>query len=204
MNKKLLNAVNKPSIYKITNTFNSFLYIGSSLRTLKRWNNHLYALRHEKHDSLLLQYAFNKYGEDAFQFEVIEYIENPTKENVIAREQYWLDFYQSYERDKGYNTCRIADSPIGIKRTEENKQKISDTLKRKNRLGQIENGFKNKHHTKKNNKINSNIKKLWWANPVNRELMRKRFANPETRKRKLAALEKALAAMKVIREKNKK
>lgn len=203
MAKKLLNATNKPSIYKIVNTFNGFLYLGSSLKTLKRWNNHLYALRHGIHDSSLLQNAFNKYGEDAFRFEVLEYIDNPTKENVIAREQYWLDYYQSYERDKGYNTCRKADSPIGVERTPEHRQKISDTLKRKYRSGQIGVNFKGQHHTKKTKRLSGNKVRAWWANPKNRERMIKIFANPETRKKKLKALKKARKAQKDLRDKNK-
>jgi len=198
-NKNHFGIQPKPAVYRIFNTFNGLIYIGSSLNALKRWNKHLHDFRRNIHCSSLLQNAWNKYGEDAFKFEVIKYFKNPTKEKLISCEQHWMDYYRSYERDKGYNMCPKADSPMGIKRTEENKQKISETLKRRNRLGQIENGFKDKHHTKKNNKINSKIKKLWWSNPVNRELMRKRLANPETRKKKLAALQKALAAMKKIR-----
>jgi len=203
MNKNRFGILAKPAIYKIVNTFNGLLYIGSSLNALKRWNNHLYALRHNKHDSSLLQNAWNKYGEEAFICEVLEYVEKPTKKNMVAKEQHWLDFYQSYERAKGYNACRKADSPIGVERTPEHRKKISDTLKRKYRTGEIQVNFKGHHHTNKTKRISGNKIRLWWGQPENREKMKKIFACPETRKKKLKAVAKARKVQKDLRNKRK-
>lgn len=56
-------------VYRITCVPNGRVYIGSSLGMRKRFSEHRTALRYGRHHSLLLQRAWNKYGEDAFSFE---------------------------------------------------------------------------------------------------------------------------------------
>ena len=55
-------------IYKITNKVNKKFYIGSALDMTKREYDHRNNLRGQKHHNSHLQNAFNKYGEDAFEF----------------------------------------------------------------------------------------------------------------------------------------
>ena len=76
-----------------------------------------------KHHSDYLQNAWNKYGEDGFRFEIIEECE-AIKEVLLEREQYWLDFYQSYIRENGYNICAKAGNTMGRKASEETKKKL--------------------------------------------------------------------------------
>lgn len=59
-------------IYKIENTINSKVYVGSSNNIKVRWRKHKALLRHNKHPNQHLQNAWNKYGEDMFIFSVIE------------------------------------------------------------------------------------------------------------------------------------
>lgn len=87
-------------IYKITNTINNKVYIGQSIDVKWRWYSHKCELRHGRHGNSHLQYAWSLYGEDAFNFEVLE--ECP-KEDLNIREQYYIDLYDSYNNDKGYN-----------------------------------------------------------------------------------------------------
>ena len=110
-------------IYKIVNTQNGKLYIGSAININRRWNEHKSELRGNKHHSPRLQNSYNKYGEENFIFEIIEEIED--KEKLIEREQYWLDYYKSYDKKRGFNICLNARSCLGVERTEEYKQKIS-------------------------------------------------------------------------------
>ena len=92
-------------------------------------------LRKNKHHSRYLQSAYNKYGEDAFVFE--SYLFCPIEE-LIPLEQYLMDYYQS-----DYNIRKIADSNYGLKRTDEQKQNISNSLKgRKLSSAHIENSRK--------------------------------------------------------------
>jgi group I intron endonuclease len=119
---------NKSGIYMILNTVNNKKYIGSTSRTLKqRKAEHVSDLRNNKHHSDHLQKSYNKYGEDSFEFIVIEYIEDKSK--LIEREQLWIDYYHSTNGKHGYNVRKIAESNLGIKRTEQYKQNMRDVKK---------------------------------------------------------------------------
>ena len=67
-------------IYSITNTLNNKRYIGYSIDIQRRWATHKRDLKNNKHENDHLQKAYNKYGEDAFKFEIIE---ECTKENTL-------------------------------------------------------------------------------------------------------------------------
>ena len=62
------------SVYKITNKINGKIYIGSSIRVEKRWQQHINASKNMNSNSYNypLQKAFRKYGIDNFIFEVIK------------------------------------------------------------------------------------------------------------------------------------
>jgi len=102
-------------IYQIKNTLNNNRYIGSTANIQRRWNAHLNMLRRKHHGNSHLQRAFNKYGEEAFIFEVLEKVE---PENLIEHEQYFLDIQKPE-----YNILLTAGSSLGYRHTEEAKQK---------------------------------------------------------------------------------
>jgi len=90
-------------IYKITNTKNGKFYIGSSVNIQKRWNAHKRALRKNKHENILLQRSWNKYGEEYFQFEIIE-----ETNDVLLQEQHYLDELKPYDPKIGFNIGKQA------------------------------------------------------------------------------------------------
>lgn len=110
-------------IYKITNIITNKIYIGSASYYDKRIGTHIHRLRKNDHDNMYLQNAYNKYGESSFEFEIIEHCE---KDNLLEKEQYWLDYYKSYDRENGYNLVKIAGSNRGYKMTEESRKRVSD------------------------------------------------------------------------------
>lgn len=112
-------------IYLIKNLQNNKVYVGSAVNVSRRWKEHKKDLVKRKHHSCLLQRAWDKYGEQNFKFEILEEVSNP--EHLLAYEQVYLDYYKSYEDDKGYNICKTAGSHYGLKRSEETKQKISES-----------------------------------------------------------------------------
>lgn len=71
--------------YKIENLLTGDLYIGSTNNFLKRQQYHKAALRKGIHHSIVLQRAWNKYGEEAFEFLVIETY--TTRAEAFANEQ---------------------------------------------------------------------------------------------------------------------
>lgn len=93
-------------IYKIENIIDGKIYIGSSKNIELRWHQHKYCLYKNKHHSILLQRAWNKYGKENFEFSVVE---ECSEEDLLIREQYYLDLYKSYDRNIGYNISITAN-----------------------------------------------------------------------------------------------
>lgn len=79
----------KSGIYTITNEIKGKGYVGSSINIPSRWASHKSSLRRGKHRNTLLQNAWNKYGESAFRFDVLEEVADIAK--LKQREQIWLD-----------------------------------------------------------------------------------------------------------------
>lgn len=117
---------NVSGIYSITHVRSKRRYIGSSKDMHQRWMNHRSKLRGNRHDSKYLQNAWNRYGEIAFVFEVIEVTLNePTI--LVAREQYWIEKYSK----KLFNCRRIAEQFSGEwYRTEESLETRQNASKR--------------------------------------------------------------------------
>ena len=94
----MLNVV--CGIYEILNTINNKKYIGQSKDIHTRWTIHRYELRKNNHHNEYLQRAWNKYGENAFQFNILEIC----PQNMLDdRECYYIHLYNTVHRDCGYN-----------------------------------------------------------------------------------------------------
>jgi group I intron endonuclease len=117
---------NEPAVYKIKCLINDKIYIGSSVNLRNRINRHYNDLVKQKHTSKHLQNAFNLYGNENFIVEVLEFCD---RETLIQKEQFFLDKLKPWDRLIGYNTCEIAGLPSKRKLTEEQKAKISKSLK---------------------------------------------------------------------------
>jgi group I intron endonuclease len=114
-------------IYKIESA-DGKVYIGSAVNIDRRWQAHKYELRRKTHHSQHLQNAWNKHGEEYFTFSIIELVAD--KSRLLYYEQIWLDIlFQSLERDEIYNIAIIAGSSLGVKRSEEFKQRVSEANK---------------------------------------------------------------------------
>ena len=97
----------RSGIYKIENTATGSCYVGSAVHIQKRWGSHRHSLRNHKKSPPKLQRAWDKYGEHAFLFSVIEYC---PVESLLMREQFHID-----ELQPRYNTRTLADSNLGVK-----------------------------------------------------------------------------------------
>lgn len=114
-------------IYSICNTVNGKVYIGSTCNLSVRRSRHFRDLRSQTHANAHLQRAFNKHGESAFTFKIIERVDDVSL--LIAREQFWID---SESVSKAlYNLSPAAGSQLGIKRSDETKARMSESLKGK-------------------------------------------------------------------------
>jgi len=117
-------------IYAITNTRNGKIYIGSTINFENRWGHHRDDLRHGHHHNSHLQHAWNKYGEKAFEFGVLEYLDN--LDELVKAEQFWMDIYREENREL-YNIGECAKVPFrGQAHTEESIQRMRAAQKGKN------------------------------------------------------------------------
>lgn len=114
----------KIGIYQIINIINNKKYIGSSIDMYKRWTEHKRHLRRNKHHSIALQRAWNKYKEESFIFEVIE--ELSSIEFLKAKEQNYLNQFKPE-----YNTSKSSICPmLGRKHSQETIQKFKQRPKK--------------------------------------------------------------------------
>lgn len=91
----IMTANRVSGIYTITNKVTGKLYLGESLDIYRRWHDeHIPQLRKNCHYNKELQKDFNEYGEENFNFEILErYSEdNPitTKARILILEGYFI------------------------------------------------------------------------------------------------------------------
>lgn len=90
-------------IYKVTNLINNKVYIGQTKYTAEwRWQTHLrdaFNIDSENYN-VIFHKAIRKYGIENFK---VEEIEQCTTKCLSTKEQYWISYYDSFNKDKGYN-----------------------------------------------------------------------------------------------------
>jgi group I intron endonuclease len=90
-------------------------------------------LNNNNHDNDFLQKSWNKHGEDYFLFEVLELV---SVDNILVREQFFLDKIDWGNRNESYNLCVTAGNMLGFKHSDKTKLKMSNSkLNNKNSLG---------------------------------------------------------------------
>lgn len=75
-------------IYLIRCKETNKVYVGSSKNIERRWQQHRSMLSKNAHHSTKLQYAWNKYGEMAFEFEIAEEVVDGF---LLVVEQAWIN-----------------------------------------------------------------------------------------------------------------
>jgi group I intron endonuclease len=115
-------------VYEIYCSASQASYIGSARCLAKRKINHLALLRNGKHTSIHFQRAWDKYGEESFDFRVIEFCD---ADSLLEREQYYLDTLCPK-----LNVSKVAGASFkGRHHTAESRLKISIKGKERMRKG---------------------------------------------------------------------
>lgn len=97
-------------IYLIRNLVNNKVYIGQTKVNFEtRSYQHFNSLRKNKHESSVLQYAYNKYGDSNFRFEEVESLSDETLLN--EKEIYYINEYKSLINENGYNILSGGNNP---------------------------------------------------------------------------------------------
>lgn len=94
-------------IYKIINLLNNKFYVGSAVNLQRRRARHFSELRNKKHSNKHLQAAWDKYGEAAFIFVVVERVKDTN--TLLSVENKWLKKHVG--KDYCYNLGVDATAP---------------------------------------------------------------------------------------------
>lgn len=126
-------------IYKIENLIGNKIYVGQSRNIKDRFKNHKGELRLGKHHNSYLQFAWNKYGEENFRFEILEIC---SIELLDFCEIKWISELNTLDNKFGYNL--VSGGNLNKILSEEHKRKISKNMPDFNGEN---NPFFNKKHT---------------------------------------------------------
>lgn len=129
--KSLMEFSEIRGVYIIWNRLRNKCYVGSSIGIGGRWLVHRNELRNRKHNKKL-QNSYNKHGESAFQFHILEICED--LEILKHRENWWIQELDSFHN--GYNGYPTAFGGMeSFMYTDEMKLKQSNALKKAHREG---------------------------------------------------------------------
>lgn len=146
----------KSGIYVIVNLKNGKKYLGSAKKLERRFKYHFYMLARNMHSNKHLQNAFNKFGENNFEFKIIEFC---NKESCLNIEQKYLDeiFSMINHDDFYYNIAKNATSPmLGLKLSPEACLKVSKAFKGKSHTEEAKEKNRQAHLGKKHTEESKN------------------------------------------------
>lgn len=98
-------------VYQIRCVPTGKVYVGSAMNLQKRWDEHRRSLRRGDHGNTYLQNAWNKYGEENFEFAVLEFA---NVSDLLRAEQEWIDSTGCVDKEIGFNIRPSAESPGGV------------------------------------------------------------------------------------------
>ena len=108
------NQGDRAGIYKITNIKNGRVYYGSTSRFKTRAYSHKNDLLKNRHRNTFLQNDYNKCGEEAFIFEILDVLEGEQKLRIENEQAYLNEFYDNQKNC--YNLSPTAgESRLGSK-----------------------------------------------------------------------------------------
>ena len=116
-------------VYCLFNLYNDKYYIGSSINISKRVWEHFNTLTKQTHHNRHLQRAYNKYPNYFIGFVLEDVLR---AEDLLTKEQYWIDRLDATNHSVAYNICPIAGSSLGVKHSEETRKKLSNLKKGEN------------------------------------------------------------------------
>lgn len=113
-----------PGVYLLRNMATFDMYVGSTNNLSQRKRTHFYDLRHNRYTNPPMQESYNQYGEDVFDFLILEFVDN--KSELINREQWWIDHIKPT-----FNINLIAGNviPLSAKTSKANKKR-SEAVKK--------------------------------------------------------------------------
>jgi len=96
-------------IYKLTNTESGKVYIGQTTQDpARRWRSST-GNTHGYRGTTPIAKAITSKGWEVFTKEILETLNNVTQSEIDVKEAFYIDQYDSLNRDKGYNCKSFAE-----------------------------------------------------------------------------------------------
>jgi DNA-binding HxlR family transcriptional regulator len=108
LKREYKEAPREAGIFRIANTANGKVYLGSSLNLHGPINKHRFALKMSSHINKALQADFARFGEGAFVFEIVETVkraDDPSfnaEDELSLLEEIWIEKEKPFS-ERGYN-----------------------------------------------------------------------------------------------------
>jgi len=118
-----------PQTYLITNNINGKVYVGQTVNLKKRWQSYKSSYNNQKSTSYKtsLSRAMRKYGFDNFTIEIISYYNSIVE--AKQAEIFWIAEMRNYlGKNNVYNQTSGGDGSLGLKPSDETRQKMSKSL----------------------------------------------------------------------------
>lgn len=119
------NENNISGIYCVENIENNKKYIGQSKNINDRWYKHKNELKRGVHFNDYLQKSWNKYGEEKFEFHILEYCDDT---ELDKKEIYYIELYNTTNRELGYNLKSGGQNGSSVL-SRESRNKLSNSIK---------------------------------------------------------------------------
>lgn len=147
------------------------VYVGQSSDLTKREQYHFQNLRNGRHECATLQTSWLFYGEDSFEFKIIDGRDRFDKQDRIAKEDFWIKHFRKDPDVKLHNQYLSTEHPQqGCMKTLETRKRISKAKRGKEPhnkfpatpelLKDIENGISYKEFEAKYGKSRNTLKRI--------------------------------------------
>lgn len=129
-------------IYKLTNILNNKIYIGLTTETIsERCRKRIAEAKYKESRNSYILNAIRKHGSEVFKVEQLDTAN--TLEELQQKEIFYIQQYNSTNRNIGYNLTKGGEGNLGLKMSDETKEKI-----RQKRLGDKWSDERKKNHSK--------------------------------------------------------
>ncbi len=108
LKREFKEAPKEAGIFRITNTANGKVYLGSSLNLHGPLNKHRFMLKMGSHINRALQADFARFGAEAFTFEIVEVVKRTddpgfdAEDELALLEEIWIEREKPFS-ERGYN-----------------------------------------------------------------------------------------------------